>query len=394
MPVIYHYNTLDFENIVSLYSVCDLALITPLRDGMNLVAKEFVASRKDKRGVLVLSEMAGAARELTDALTINPNDIDEMADRIKEGLEMSEENQALCIENMQKRISNYDVKTWAEDFMSELVHTKKKQQSFQIRFIDDYSRRDIHDAYRSAKKRLLLLDYDGTLVPFTPNPDKATPDPGLLNLLNSLSTTEGNDVYLISGRSSSWLEKHFGDIPLHIVAEHGAMFKQKNKSWVTEIQPNNDWKEKVHNIMDMYVRRCANTFKEDKEYSMVWHYRNANIEQGKLRAYELVSDLNDYIHSRHLQVLMGNKIVEVRNNCINKGSFVKKILDNDTYDFIFAVGDDRTDEDMFKVLLNEENVFSIKIGHEASYAKYNLYTPQILVSMLRGMNYLTAGVPI
>lgn len=393
MPVIYQYNSLDFENMTALYSACDLALITPLRDGMNLVAKEFVATRKDKKGVLILSEMAGAARELTDALTINPNDIIEMSERIKEGLEMPVEAQALCIENMQRRISNYDVSTWATDFMTELENIKRKQQFFQIRFIDDYTRRDIYEAYSSAENRLFLLDYDGTLVGFQSTPDEATPDPELLRLLRSLSEKQENEVYLISGRSSQWLEKHFGNIPLNLVAEHGASYKQKGNPWVLEAQTHNEWKEKVHSIMEMYVRRCANTFIEEKEFSMVWHYRNASNEQGKLRAFELMNDLNDYIHNRHLQVQIGNKIVEVRQGGINKGNFIHQLIGREKYDFIFAVGDDRTDEDMFKALLHTEHVFSIKVGSEASYAKYNLYTPQMVVSLLRNMDRLSAKIP-
>lgn len=388
VPVIYQYNSLEFNEMISLYSSCDLALITPMRDGMNLVSKEFVASRKDKQGVLVISEMAGAARELTDALIINPNDITEMANKIKEGLEMKKEDQAVNIENMQKRISNYDVQAWADDFMTELFNIKNKQQSFQIKFLDEQARKNMFDSYRKSSRRLLLLDYDGTLVSFSANPEMAVPDDNLLKLMHELSSHAENDVFIISGRSSSWLEKHFGKLPINLIAEHGARYKWKLGPWRTDIQSHNEWKEQVHNIMQMFVRRCANSFVEEKDYSMVWHYRNAGAEQGKLRAYELMNELNDYIHNRHLQVLMGNKIVEVRQSGINKGSFIKKIIDNKNYDYIFAVGDDRTDEDMFKILMNRENTFTIKVGTDASYAQYNLYTPQMVVSLLGMLNEL------
>jgi len=394
VPVIYQYTHLDFTEMMALYSACDLALITPLRDGMNLVSKEFVASRMDKKGVLVISEMAGAARELTDALTINPNDVLDMAQKIKEGLEIPPEEQASRLEAMQKRLVNYDVQTWAEDFMTALYNIKQKQQSFQIKFLDGYSKRVLFDGYRRSRKRLLLLDYDGTLVPFTPNPEQAVPGAALIDLLKSLSKVEENEVYLISGRSSSWLGKHFGDLPLHLIAEHGARYKEKHGQWNTEVQTHNEWKEQVHNIMEMYARRCANSFVEEKEFSMVWHYRNCNVEQGKLRASELASELNEYIHNRHLQVLMGNKIVEVRQSGINKGSFIKRVIEADGYDYIFAAGDDRTDEDMFRELINKNNTYTIKVGPEASYAQYNLHTPQMVVSLLEGLNYLTSPVLI
>lgn len=392
VPVIYQYNHLVFEEMIALYTACDLALITPLRDGMNLVSKEFVASRKDKKGALVISEMAGAARELTDALTINPNDISEIADKIKCGLEMSEEEQMYRMDTMQKRISSYDVKAWADDFMTELKAIKEKQQPFKIKFMDGATRTHLYQTYLSSARRLLLLDYDGTLVSFSANPALAIPDEALLKLLKTLCETPENDVFLISGRSSAWLEKNFGQLPINLIAEHGARYKWKNNEWATEVQTNNEWKSQVHNIMDIYVRRCANSFVEEKDFSMVWHYRNASVEQGKLRALELSSELNEYIHNRNLQVLMGNKIVEVRQSGINKGTSIINVIDKENYDFIFAVGDDKTDEDMFRALVGRDNTFTIKVGTEASYAKYNLHTPQMVISLLNKMSELTVQV--
>ncbi|HUC80571.1 MAG TPA: bifunctional alpha,alpha-trehalose-phosphate synthase (UDP-forming)/trehalose-phosphatase, partial [Flavisolibacter sp.] len=373
-PVIYRYCNLPFEEMLALYTACDLALITPLRDGMNLVAKEFVASRKDGQGVLVLSEMAGAARELTDALVINPNDIIEMAQRIKDGLEMAPDEQQWRIQNMQRRVENYNVKTWADDFMTELKLVKEKQEGFQIFFMDQHSKRELLDGYRRAKSRLLLLDYDGTLVQHVGDPDKAVPGQNLRRLLKELASREENDVYLISGRSSAWLSKHFGDLPVAMIAEHGARLKQQDGEWHTEIQTHNEWKAQVHSIMEMYVRRCPGSFIEEKDFSIVWHYRNCNVEQGKLRALELISELNEYLHHRHLQVMKGHKIVEVRNSGIDKGTSIRKVLQKKQYDFIFAAGDDRTDEDMFKMLVDQRQSYSIKVGPDASYAKFNLHT--------------------
>ena len=392
-PVIYRYSSLEFNEMLSLYTACDLALITPLRDGMNLVAKEFVASRKDKKGVLVLSEMAGAARELTDALNINPNDILEMAQKIKEGLEMKPEEQTYRMENMQRRIEHYDVQTWADDFMTELKNIKQRQQSFQIFFLDELTRKNMLDSYRKSSKRLLLLDYDGTLVPFESNPDQAVPDYNLVQLLTHLSSKPENDVLIISGRSSQWLDQQFGNLPVSLIAEHGARSKWKQGKWVTEVQTHSEWKEQVNQLMEMYVRRCPNSFIEEKDFSIVWHYRNCNHEQGKLRSLELLGELYEGLHNRHLQVLHGNKIIEVRNSGIDKGTAVKKLLQQNDYDFIFAAGDDKTDEDMFRMLMHKKNCYSIKVGPDASYARYNLHTPQMVVSLLEGMNHLSS-VPV
>ncbi|HEV7331492.1 MAG TPA: bifunctional alpha,alpha-trehalose-phosphate synthase (UDP-forming)/trehalose-phosphatase [Flavisolibacter sp.] len=387
-PIIYRYNTLSFDEMVALYSACNLALITPLRDGMNLVSKEFVASRQDKKGVLVLSEMAGAARELTDAICINPNDIIELSGAIKDALEMPLDEQQKRMDAMQRRVAHYDVQTWAQDFIGEMQQIKQKQESFQIFFLDVHSKRNLLDAYRKAKKRLLLLDYDGTLVPFAPQPQQALPGRGLVQLIESLSANAANDVYVISGRSSAWLQTYFGHLPVSLVAEHGARTKEKEGEWTTAVQTHSEWKESITQVMEMYVRRCPGSSIEEKEFSIVWHYRNANPEQGKLRALELMGELNDFIHTRRLQVMAGNKIVEVRNSGIDKGTAIKKILAQKTYDFIFAAGDDRTDEDMFKVLSSKQNCFSIKVGTEASFARFNLQTPQMVISLLESLNHL------
>ncbi len=386
-PIIYRYSSLSFDEMIGLYSVCHLALITPLRDGMNLVAKEFVASRPDKKGVLVLSQMAGAARELTDALCVNPNDIVELAAAIYEGLQMPEFEQRLRMDAMQRRVSHYNVQTWAQEFVSELKAVKRKQDGFQIQFLDDLSKRALLDAYRRAKKRLLLLDYDGTLVSFAPDPQLAIPGRGLLRLIQSLSANPANDVYIISGRSSAWLQHYFGTLPVSLVAEHGARLRQKDGEWTTAVQTNSDWKVSISQIMEMYVRRCPGSSIEEKDFSIVWHYRKAAPEQGKLRAMELMGELNDAIHTRKLQVMMGNKIVEVRNSGIDKGSAIKQILTNLQYDFIFAAGDDKTDEDMFKVLAGKPQCYSIKVGSDASFARFNLQTPQMIVTLLESLNH-------
>ena len=387
-PIIYQCCTLAFDEKITFYTACDVAFMTPLRDGMNLHSKEFIASRKDKMGALVLSEMAGAARELTYALMVNPNDIVEMADQLRKALEISDEDQMQGMENMQSRIKQYDIGVWAEDFLHQLNTIKKRQLKFQVRFIEDSAKRDIFDSYRRSKRRLLLLDYDGTLVSFSALPADARPDPRLIDLLKRLCDKESNEVFIISGRDSVSLENWVGHLKLNIISEHGARIKLNGNGWETQASTLKNWKPYIKEIMDSYVRRCANSLIEEKDFSIVWHYRNANPEQGKLRSLELVAELNEYTHGLELQVMMGNKIVEVRSQAIDKGKAVKKILLNSHYDFILAAGDDSTDEDMFKELADTSNAYTIKIGSHASYATYNLHTSNMMISMLEALSNL------
>ncbi len=382
-PVIYHYNSLSFDELVALYTSCDLALITPLRDGMNLVAKEFVASRKDQRGVLILSEMAGAARELTDALLINPNDTAEIADMIKQALEMPEAEQAKRISAMQNCIKHYNVDTWASDFFENLTATVNHQLNTDATLLDNFAKALLLKKYGEAKKRLLLLDYDGTLVPFSKFPEDAIPDQALMDIIKELADNDANDVYIISGRSSAFLQQWLGHLNVGLIAEHGAKFWHMNGKWAYAIKDDvQALMAKVERIMELYVAKCPETFIEHKEFSLAWHYRNAELLLGALRANELFDQLVDLTTALPLNILNGNKVIEVRIKGINKGVAAQKVIDADNYDFILCVGDDKTDEDMFKKLQSLPEAYTIKVGDEISFAKYNLHSPYLVQSLL------------
>ena len=385
-PVIYQYGHLSFEELVGMYTACDLALITPLRDGMNLVAKEFVASRKDGRGVLVLSEMAGAARELTEALLINPNDTLEIATRIAEGLSMPEAEQAERMAAMQGRIGSYDVNTWATDFFTQLHEVKDLQLEFEVKFLDAATRADLLRNYARADRRVLLLDYDGSLIPFSKLPALAKPGEALLARLKALADDERNDIYIISGRDGKTLEAWLGHLRIGLVAEHGAKIRRKDGHWESEaLSDTAEWKVKIEKLMRQYVARCPHSFIEEKEFSLAWHYRNAEHQQGLIRARELHEALHDLTHGLQLNVLNGNKVLEVRARGVNKGIAANKILEPEQADFILAIGDDVTDEDMFIQLARMRKAYTIKVGPEASFAKYNLHNPAMVHSLLEEM---------
>lgn len=389
-PVIYQYSHLSFRDLMALYTICDAALITPLRDGMNLVAKEFVASRKDQKGVLILSEMAGAARELTDAIMINPNDIEGLAEKIKEALTMPDFEQAAGLERMQNRLRTYTVGVWANEFIEKMMETRKKQVNYAYMPLDHTTRINMLQHYRKAKRRLFLLDYDGTLVNFAPAPDLSVPSEKLLHILKRLTDDPANSLFIISGRSNTSLENWLGNLRLNLVAEHGAMFKLVGKNWMASSvsRRNLEWKQKIIPVMENYVERCPGSFIEEKGFSLVWHYRNADPKLSSCRAEELMSDLAEYAAELDLQVLNGNKIVEMRIKGVDKGWVTRKILEGKSYDFILASGDDKTDEDMFLELQDNPNAYTIKIGTGASYASHCLFTPEMHYSLLE---WLMAG---
>jgi trehalose 6-phosphate synthase/phosphatase len=389
-PIIYQYRSLSFAPLAALYAVSDVALVTPLRDGMNLVAKEYVASRRERSGVLIISEMAGAAKELGEAIVINPHNTQEIAQALQLALDMPPAEQQRRIEIMQHRLRRYDVVRWGSDFIAELHATKGIQERFSARLLPAIAREALVDAFRTAGRRLILLDYDGTLVPFTSRPERATPGRDLLQLLRSLSETPGTSVVIISGRDRHTLQKWFGDIRAHLVAEHGAWIKEVNRDWTAPMPRTAEWKSRIIPILESYADRLPGAFVEEKEYSVVWHFRGAHPEQGAQLAGELTDHLVTFTANIDIQVLQGNKVVEVRNAGINKGVAGRHWLLRDHPDFVLAVGDDWTDEDLFVAL--PASAYTIKVGLESSHARFNVRDPHEVLAML-GRLTSTNGTP-
>src|SRR5947199_9513321 len=186
-PIVYRYRFLPYHQLLSLFAMSDVALVTPLRDGMNLIAKEYVASRADQKGVLILSEMAGASRELGEALIVNPSDESEIVDALKTALEMPEEEQVRRNQVMQDRLGRYDVIRWGEDFTGKLHSVKDQQRKFGARLMDKPTREKLIKGSTNCEKRILFLDYDGTLSPFKERPETAVTGAILLYTLNTLT---------------------------------------------------------------------------------------------------------------------------------------------------------------------------------------------------------------
>jgi len=383
MPVWYLYRSLPFHPLAALYSLADVALVTPLRDGMNLVAKEYTTTKTDGKGVLILSETAGAAQELGEAIIINANNQEEIVQALEKALEMPEQEQIERNRIMQKRLRRYDVVRWANEFMDKLLYTKKLQREMEEKGLTSEMQRKLASDFQESDKALLLLDYDGTLVPFAPRPAEAMPGANLLRLLEKLNKNPRTEVVLISGRDKDTLEEWFGGLDVGLVAEHGVWIKEKGGGWETIETLTSEWKEEVHPILESWVDRTPGSFIEEKEFSLVWHYRKANPRLGELRARELINNVSNTIANLNLQVLEGSKVVEVKNTGINKGRAALRWISREKWDFILALGDDWTDEDTFKAL--PSTAWSIKVGFGASAARFSLSSPSKATSLLSKM---------
>jgi trehalose 6-phosphate synthase/phosphatase len=386
-PVVYQYRHVPFTSLAALYAVGDVCLVTPLRDGMNLVAKEYLATRGDGTGVLILSEMAGAAKELPEAIIVNPNSRLEIAAALKEALGTPVEEQQRRNRLMQRRLRRYNVTRWADDFLTGLLGMREVQSRIESKLLSASARKEIIARYRKSRRRLLFIDYDGTLTPLVRHPSMAEPDEIGLDLLRFLAADQKNSVVIMSGRDRATLEAWFGAIPLGLVAEHGVWIKTAGQSWQRAKSPTSEWKGKLLPVLEIYADRLPGAFVEEKEDSLTWHYRMADPEQAELRAPELVDHLLNLIAKTDLQVVQGSKVVEIRRAGVDKGSATLFWLDHREYDFILGVGDDTTDEDLFKAL--PASAVSIRVGIFGTHAQYNVRNCADVIDLLRSL----AGLP-
>lgn len=367
-PVWYFYRSMPFDNLIDLYTSSDVALITPVRDGMNLVAKEYVATRTKKDGVLILSEMAGASKEMNEALMINPNNFEQIADAIKQALEMPIEEQISRNTILQKRLERYSVEKWAHEFMKSLDATKNLGQVIVSEKLNDKLVEQMLNDFRKAKSKLILLDYDGTLAGFQDNPQNASPDTALIKLLDKLHEMPNTDMVIISGRDKETFEKWFGDKDYSLITDHGVWLRKCTKEWEALERLKNDWMENIRPILETFVDRTPGTFIEEKKYSLAWHYRKADPELAQIRTIELNTVLTSLISNNDLTVLKGNKVIEIKSSSVNKGRAASRLLSAKDYDFIFTIGDDWTDEYMFEEV--PEGSYTVKVGFKKTKAKY------------------------
>lgn len=367
LPIRYQYKSFTMEKMVSYYSAADVAFIMPVRDGMNLIAKEFVAAKLDQNGVLILSETAGAAKELLGALIVNPHCQLEMVFALKQALEMPEYEQQKRMVSMQNTLEKYNLTNWGHKFLNDLMNIKAANNSLQDKVINNTTQNDIKNSYQQAKSRLIALDYDGTLVPFNKDITKALPSGKVINLIRSLAQDAKNSVVIISGRNKESLENWLGHLNVDLIAEHGGWLKES--AWQKTGQFATGWKEHIRSILQIFTDRLDGSFIEEKEFSIVWHYRSANESRAEDLARELSEYLIVYTDKTDLRVLMGKKTVEVKCAQVGKNFAIENILKRNSYDFILAAGDDVTDEDMFLAL--PKDAISIKIGLENSYARFH-----------------------
>ncbi len=379
-PVHYLFRGLSPKEIAALYRAADVLIVTPIRDGMNLVAKEFIASRTDGDGVLVLSEFTGAAAELAEALLVNPYDLEGTADTLCRALQMPEQERRLRMAALRTRVESYDVHRWSREFLDRLGSDAGPPHA--LRPSPPSVLAQAQARIRDAPSATLFLDYDGTLVEFALTPELAVPDVELLQLLSALARRYA--VHVVSGRRRDTLERWLGALPVGLHAEHGYWSRMPGERWIgAEVDPSS-WLPQVKSILEEYAARTPGALVEVKTAGLAWHYRAADPEFGAAQAGDLLLHLATLLSNTPAEVLTGDRVVEIRPQGVNKGQVVPAVLAHAPRgSVVCALGDDRTDEDLFAAL--PQGAISVHVGPAASRAELRVSSVGEARSFLRGL---------
>jgi trehalose 6-phosphate synthase/phosphatase len=358
-PVEYIHRDISKSGLVALYRRADVMMVTALRDGMNLVSHEFVLCQSEPglpgryRGALLLSELAGAAQVLPGALLVNPWDIDGVCEHLGTALDLPARERQRRLETMSKRVEDLDTQRWAEGFLTRLGrYSRRDRRQKRPPTIDAAMQERLQRRFVRARRRSILLDYDGTLREFEIHPDLAQPTPEIRALLRSLAALPATDVHIVSGRRRRNLEQWLGRVPVYLCAEHGYLAREPGGEWRTLLDLDLTWLRPIERLLRRVAADVPGAHVERKSCSVAWHYRQAEPEYGSWRARELLNDLHMHLAGAPAEVLVGHQVVEVRALGVDKGVYVRSLFPNgkEPTHFVLGLGDDRTDHDLLDAL--------------------------------------------
>jgi trehalose 6-phosphate synthase/phosphatase len=379
-PIQFLHRGFPMCDLAAFYALAEVCMVTPLRDGMNLVAKEFLDCQRpdfsERPGVLILSEFAGAAHELSHALQVNPHDVEQVADAINRALEMPDEERRQRIEVMQTRLRKQHSGVWARRFLRDLDKVPRREERVEIMELCPLAAQ-LAGLVENHGPLGLFLDYDGTLRDFVDVPDHAVPDPALRGLLRDLAGCRGVSLAVVSGRVPEFLEKHLGGLGVTLVGEHGYRWLDGGTGEWELFNPhvNTEWKPAIREHLEQASLLTPGTHVEEKQSALVWHYRKADPEFGLWRARGLLEELTSMAANLPVTVHHGKKIVEISSLQVNKGMAVEHLLRVWDCRMALVAGDDQTDETMISLTPENMQFFSVKVGTGPTRAAFRTDIP-------------------
>jgi trehalose 6-phosphate synthase/phosphatase len=392
-PIEYLNRSIEPHELVGLYAFADVALVTPVRDGMNLVAQEYClcqsvhAEREGiAPGVLVLSEFAGAANSLSRALLVNPWDVEGVANAIEEALTLSADERVLRMRTMAERVRHLDCHRWGREFCRHVERWLEDESHRQVAPV--MTRRaslDITQRASGAPRRILFLDYDGTLREIVSHPDAARPTEAIRSLLGRLATLPSTEVHVVSGRDRNTLDAWLGDLPIALCAEHGFYTRPPRGEWKEAHHVDLSWMDGAEEILRGIVDEVPGSHLEKKAAGLAWHYRLSDDDYAEWRARELRAILAEEFASLPIEVLRGHKVLEMRASGVNKGTYLRSMIEDEPDDtFLLCIGDDRTDLDMYAAL--PEHGISLHVGAEGDGMDHRLESPREVRELLESLH--------
>jgi len=390
-PIQYIHSSVSNDELVALYQSADALIVTSKRDGMNLVALEYIACQDEENpGVVLLSEFTGASSTLSHAIRINPWDFDGTADKMKIAMEMPRQEKHFRITSMQKFLRRYTATDWATRFITKLEAADPIPQRVpEIISSDRESITRVRDMILEHKPERLLvfLDYDGTIVPIEDSPELASLPSSLREEIRALvHRYPWLKLVVISGRDSQFLQSQFEGVPIMLGSEHGAkFFDPEQNRWRRRIhRSRSSWYSIALEIVSDYARHVPRSFVEKKNFSIAWHYRQSPSDYAEAQARKLAQELELGLANLPVSIIRGKKVIEIRAIEANKGDFARSVYETQlpgTY--TLAIGDDNTDEDMFRSLKGRG--ISIHVGNEESDADLALTSQSQVWPFLRGL---------
>ncbi|KAG8077804.1 hypothetical protein GUJ93_ZPchr0007g4241 [Zizania palustris] len=428
IPVVLVNRALSSMERMAYYTVAECVVVTAVRDGMNLAPYEYIVCRQGfpdldgpgddgprRKSMLVVSEFIGCSPSLSGAIRVNPWNIDTTAEAMNESIALPENEKQMRHEKHYRYVNSHDVAYWSKSYINDLERTCRDHFrrrcwgiglgfGFRVVALDRNFKKLTVDSivtdYKKSKSRVILLDYDGTLVPQTTI--NKTPNESVVKIMNALCTDKKNVVFIVSGRGRDSLEKWFSPCPdLGIAAEHGYFMRwTRDEQW----QLNNKcsefgWMQMAKPVMNLYTEATDGSSIETKESALVWHHQDADPGFGSSQAKEMLDHLESVLANEPVCVKSGQQIVEVKPQGVSKGFVAEKILSTLTEnkrqaDFVLCIGDDRSDEDMFEEIADimrrsivdpQTSLYACTVGQKPSKAKYYLDDTNDVLSMLEAL---------
>ncbi|KAK4860425.1 hypothetical protein QYF36_023611 [Acer negundo] len=426
-PIVNVKGPVSTQDKVPYYAIADCCVVNCVRDGMNLVPYKYTVSRQsspvldkflgtaddEKESVIIVSEFIGCSPSLSGAIRVNPWNVDAVADAMSSAIRMSGWDKQMRHEKHYKYISSHDVAYWARSFDQDLERSCREHLykrcwgvglgfGFRVVALGPEFRKigthQIVNAYKTTNSRLILLDYDGTVMSQA-SVDK-TPTALVISILNDLCSDPRNVVFIVSGRGKDSLSQWFSPCEkLGISAEHGYFTRwTRDSQWETSLLTTDfDWKKIAEPVMELYTETTDGSFIEHKETAMVWHHQDSDPHFGTCQAKELLDHLENVLANEPVVVKKGQQIVEVKPQGVSKGMVVQKLISTmessgKSPDFVLCIGDDRSDEDMFETIERSaaklslpaiKEVFACTVGQKPSMARYYLDDTSEVINLLQ-----------